>query len=74
MGAGFEFLVKDFAQDTGHTAADFYTNRTVIELVLELADLQPGESIYDPACGSGGFLLKSALYLKQKGQDYRNLR
>lgn len=74
MGAGFEFLVKDFAQDTGHTAADFYTNRTVIDLVLELADLQPGESIYDPACGSGGFLLKSALYLKNKGKEYRNLK
>lgn len=74
MGAGFEFLVKDFAQDTGHTAADFYTNRTVIDLVLELADPQPGESIYDPACGSGGFLLKSALYLKNKGKEYRNLK
>jgi type I restriction enzyme M protein len=74
MGAGFEFLVKDFAQDTGHTAADFYTNRTVIDLVLELANPQPGESIYDPACGSGGFLLKSALYLKNKGKEYRNLK
>lgn len=74
MGAGFEFLVKDFAQDTGHTAADFYTNRTVIDLVLELADPQPGESIYDPACGSGGFLSKSALYLKNKGKEYRNLK
>lgn len=74
MGAGFEFLIKDFAKDTGHTAADFYTNRTVIDLVLELADPQPGESIYDPACGSGGFLLKSALYLKNKGKEYRNLK
>ena len=74
MGAGFEFLVKDFAKDTGHTAADFYTNRTVIDLVLELADPQPGESIYDPACGSGGFLLKSALLLKNKGKEYRNLK
>lgn len=74
MGAGFEFLVKDFAQDTGHTAADFYTNRTVIDLVLELADPQPGESIYDPACGSGGFLLKTALFLKNKGKEYRNLK
>jgi len=74
MGAGFEFLVKEFAQDTGHTAADFYTNRTVVDLVLELANPQPGESIYDPACGSGGFLLKTALYLKNKGKEYRNLK
>jgi len=74
MGAGFEFLVKEFAQDTGHTAADFYTNRTVIDLVLELANPQSGESIYDPACGSGGFLLKTAFYLKNKGKEYRNLK
>lgn len=74
IGAGFEFLVKEFAKDTGHTAADFYTNRTVIDLVLELADPQPGESVYDPACGSGGFLLKTALHLKNKGKEYRNLK
>ncbi len=74
IGAGFEFLVKEFAKDTGHTAADFYTNRTVIDLVLELADPQPGESIYDPACGSGGFLLKTALHLKNNGKEYRNLK
>ena len=74
IGAGFEFLVKEFAKDTGHTAADFYTNRTVIDLVLELANPQPGESVYDPACGSGGFLLKTALYLKNKGKEYRNLK
>ena len=74
IGAGFEFLVKEFAKDTGHTAADFYTNRTVIDLVLELADPQPGESVYDPACGSGGFLLKTALHLKNNGKEYRNLK
>jgi type I restriction enzyme M protein len=74
MGAGFEFLVKEFAKDTGHTAADFYTNRTIIDLALELADPQPGESIYDPACGSGGFLLKTAMYLKNNGKEYRNLK
>lgn len=74
IGAGFEFLVKEFAKDTGHTAADFYTNRTVINLVLELTDPQPGESIYDPACGSGGFLLKAALFLKTKGKEHRNVK
>lgn len=74
LGAGFEFLIKDFAKDTGHTAADFYTNRTIIDLVLELADPQPGESVYDPACGSGGFLLKTSLFLKNKDKEFRNLK
>lgn len=74
MGSGFEFLIKEFAKDTGHTAADFYTNRTVIDLILEIAKPQPGESVYDPACGSGGFLLKSVIHLKTKGKEYRNLK
>ena len=74
MGASFEFLVKEFAQETGHTAADFYTNRNVIDLILQIAQPKPGESIYDPACGSAGFLLKSALYLKNRDEEYRNLK
>ena len=47
MGASFEFLVKEFAQETGHAAADFYTNRNVIDLILQIAQPKPGESIYD---------------------------
>lgn len=74
MGKAFEYLVKEFAKETGHTAADFYTNRTVIDLVLELVKPEPNESIYDPACGSGGFLVKTSLYLKNKGKEYRNIK
>jgi len=74
MGNAFEYLVKEFAKETGHTAADFYTNRTIIDLVLELVKPEPGESIYDPACGSGGFLVKSSLYLKSKAEEFRNLK
>lgn len=74
MGNAFEYLVKEFAKETGHTAADFYTNRTVIDLVLELVKPEPNESIYDPACGSGGFLVKTSLYLKNKGKEYRNIK
>lgn len=74
MGNAFEYLVKEFANETGHTAADFYTNRTVIDLVLEIVQPESNESIYDPACGSGGFLVKSALYLKNRGKEHRNLQ
>lgn len=74
MGKAFEFLIKEFAKETGHTAADFYTNRTVIDLVLELVQPEPNESIYDPACGSGGFLVKTSLYLKNNGKEYRNIK
>jgi type I restriction enzyme M protein len=74
MGNAFEFLVKAFAKETGHTAADFYTNRTVIDLILELVKPEPNESIYDPACGSGGFLVKTSLFLKNKSKEYRNIK
>lgn len=74
MGKAFEFLVKDFANETGHTAADFYTNRTIIDLVIELVKPEPNESVYDPACGSGGFLVKTSLHLKNKGKEHRNIK
>ena len=57
LGQGYEYLVKKFADDSGHTAAEFYTNRTVVHLMTEMLEPQPGESIYDPTCGSGGMLL-----------------
>jgi type I restriction enzyme M protein len=53
---GYEYLIKKFADDSGHTAAEFYTNRTVVQLMTEMLDVQPGESVYDPTCGSGGML------------------
>jgi type I restriction enzyme M protein len=74
LGNAYEYLIKKFADDSGHTAAEFYTNRTVVRLMTLLMDPQPGESIYDPTCGSGGLLLNAALQLKESGQEYRTLR
>lgn len=74
MGEGYEYLIKKFADDSGHTAAEFYTNRTVVKLMTMITDPQPGESVYDPTCGSGGILLNSALHLKEQGKEYRNLK
>lgn len=74
MGEGYEYLIKKFADDSGHTAAEFYTNRTVVKLMTMITDPQPGESVYDPTCGSGGILLNSALYLKEQNKEYRTLK
>ncbi len=74
MGEGYEYLIKKFADDSGHTAAEFYTNRTVVKLMTMLTDPQPGESVYDPTCGSGGILLNSALHVKEQGKEYRTLK
>ena len=52
---------------TGHTAAEFYTNRTVVHLMAEMLQPQPGASIYDPTCGSGGMLLSAIAHLRRTG-------
>ncbi|MGI8670277.1 MAG: type I restriction-modification system subunit M, partial [Aridibacter sp.] len=74
MGEGYEYLIKKFADDSGHTAAEFYTNRTVVKLMTLITDPQPLETVYDPTCGSGGILLNSVLYLKEQGKEYRNVK
>src|SRR6218665_179184 len=74
MGEGYEYLIKKFADDSGHTAAEFYTNRTVVKLMTQITDPKSNESIYDPTCGSGGILLSAALHLKEQGEEYRALK
>src|SRR5215467_12354382 len=74
LGQGYEYLIKKFADDSGHTAAEFYTNRTVVHLMTEMLKPQPGESIYDPTCGSGGMLLSCITHLRRQGKEWRNVR
>lgn len=74
LGQGYEFLIKKFADDSGHTAAEFYTNRTVVHLMTEMLDVQPGESVYDPTCGSGGMLLSCIAHLRRQGKEWRNVK
>ena len=73
LGRGYEYLIKKFADDSGHTAQEFYTNRTVVHLMTELLKPEPGESIYDPTCGSAGMLISSISYLKENGKEWRNV-
>jgi type I restriction enzyme M protein len=74
LGVGYEFLIKKFADDSGHTAAEFYTNRTVVHLMTEMLEPKPGESIYDPTCGSAGMLLSAVTHLKRRSKEWRNLK
>jgi len=74
LGVGYEFLIKKFADDSGHTAAEFYTNRTLVHLMTQLLDIRPGDSVYDPTCGSGGMLLSAAEELRRQGREHRTLR
>ncbi|NLW34557.1 MAG: SAM-dependent DNA methyltransferase [Syntrophorhabdus aromaticivorans] len=74
LGQGYEYLIKKFADDSGHTAAEFYTNRTVVHLMTEMLEPQPGESIYDPTCGSGGMLLSCIAQLRLRNLEWRSVR
>lgn len=73
LGNGYEYLIKKFADDSGHTAQEFYTNRTVVHLMTEMLKPKSGESIYDPTCGSAGMLISSIAYLKEQKQEWRNV-
>ena len=74
LGVGYEYLIKKFADDSGHTAAEFYTNRTVVHLMTEMLEPQPSESIYDPTCGSGGMLLSSITHLREQKKEWRTVK
>ena len=73
LGQGYEYLIKKFADDSGHTAQEFYTNRTVVHLMTEILKPESGESIYDPTCGSAGMLISAIAYLKNQKKEWRNV-
>ena len=73
LGTAYEYLIKKFADDSGHTAQEFYTNRTVVRLMVDMLKPKSGESIYDPTCGSAGMLISSINYLKEKKCEWRNV-
>jgi type I restriction enzyme M protein len=74
LGQAYEYIIKRFADDSGHTAAEFYTNRTLVHLMTLMLDPQPGETIYDPTCGTGGMLLSAVSELRRQGKEYRGLK
>ena len=74
MGQAYEYLVGKFADDAGNTAQEFYTNRTVVDLMAEILQPKPGESIYDPTCGSGGMLVECLDFLRKKGEPWQGVK
>lgn len=73
LGNGYEYLIKQFADDSGHTAQEFYTNRTLVHLMAQMLEPKAGETIYDPTCGTGGMLISCLAEVKRKGGDTRTI-
>ena len=73
LGKGYEYLIKQFADDSGHTAQEFYTNRTVVHLMVQILEPKAREAVYDPTCGTGGMLISCLAEVKRNGGDTRTM-
>jgi type I restriction enzyme M protein len=72
LGDAYEYLVGKFADvNRRNKAGEFYTPRSVVRMMVEILDPKEGESIYDPACGTGGMLLAAIDHVKRNGGDPR---
>jgi len=74
LGNAYEYLIKQFADDSGHTAQEFYTNRTLVHLMTQMLEPHVGESIYDPTVGTGGMLISALAEVRRRGGDARTLK
>ncbi len=74
LGRAYEYLLRKFAEGQGQSAGEFYTPREVGILMARILDPQPGMTVYDPCCGSGGLLIKCALRLVETHGDQANGR
>ena len=73
LGDAYEFLIKKFADATNKKAGEFYTTRSVVRLMIDMLDPKEGETIYDPACGTGGMLLAAVQHVHERHGDVKRL-
>ena len=72
LGRAYEYLLRKFAEGQGQSAGEFYTPREVSILISRLVEPSPGLEVYDPACGSGGLLIKCHLRLLETRGESKN--
>jgi type I restriction enzyme M protein len=73
LGAAYEYLIKFFADSAGKKDGEFYTPGEVVRLLIQLIKPAAGNEIYDPAVGSGGFLIQAHQYIEEQGQNPNDL-
>lgn len=71
LGQAYEYLIKKFADLTNRKAGEFYTPRPIVELMVRILAPKAGETVYDPACGTGGMLLETVHQVREAGGDER---
>lgn len=67
LGNSYEFLIKRFADLSNKKAGEFYTPRSVVKMLVNILDPQEGETVYDPACGTGGMLIEVVQHVRNSG-------
>ena len=70
MGDAYEYLIKKFADLSKKNAGEFYTPRSVVKLMVRLLQPKSGESVYDPACGTGGMLIEAIRNMDDEKASY----
>lgn len=76
LGDAYEYLIKRFADENkgGTMAGQFYTPQEVVDIIVRYLKPQEGETVYDPTCGSGGFLLNAAKYVQSISYQKKSIR
>jgi type I restriction enzyme M protein len=74
LGDAYMYLIKQFADDGGAKGGEFYTPKEIKDVMVRLLKPQEGMTVFDPCSGSGGFLVSVIEYVKEKGQNHRNLQ
>ena len=68
-GAIYESILEKNGQDKKSGAGQYFTPRSLIQAMVDVACPQIGETVCDPACGTGGFLLAAYDYMKPQSSD-----
>ncbi len=74
LGAAYEYLIRDFADSAGKKGGEFYTPRSVVRMMVRIAQPDAGMTVYDPCSGSGGMLVLSKEYLDEHQKNSKDLR
>lgn len=76
LGDAYEYLIKRFADENkgGTMAGQFYTPQEVVNIIVQYLKPQEKDTVYDPTCGSGGFLLNAAKYVQSQYSGRNNIR
>jgi len=64
-GDAFEYFLKN-SVTVGNDLGEYFTPRHIVKLMVDLVDPKFGEKVYDPCCGTGGFLIQAFTHIKRK--------